>query len=135
MINITLLQKYNLKVTPQRLEIVDVLSHNGHMNINDLYINLQMKFPSISLATIYKNVNIMLEKGFLLEVKLPDQKNVFELEKSEHSHVTCIKCNGVMDVNLNVQEILNKAQDITNYHLSSNTLVFSGVCSKCLVLK
>ncbi|MFT5660175.1 MAG: Fur family peroxide stress response transcriptional regulator [Sulfurimonas sp.] len=135
MINTTLLQKHNLKATPQRLEIVDVLSHNGHMNINDLYINLQMKFPSISLATIYKNVNIMLEKGFLLEVKLPDQKNVFELEKNEHSHVTCTKCSTVMDIDLDVQEILNKAQNVSNYHLSSNSLIFNGVCPRCLTLK
>ena len=135
MTNNELLQKHNLKATPQRLEIVHVLSNNGHMNINDLYTNIQMKFPSISLATIYKNINIMLEKGFLLEVKLSDQKNVFELVKSEHSHVTCTRCNIVMDIDLDVQDILSKAQKASHYNLSSNSLIFNGVCPRCLALK
>lgn len=135
MTNNILLQKHNLKATPQRLEIVRVLSNHGHMNINDLYINIQMKFPSISLATIYKNINIMLEKGFLLEVKLSDQKNVFELVKTEHSHVTCTRCNIVMDIDLDVQDILSKVQNASKYNLSSNSLVFNGVCPRCSALK
>lgn len=132
--NNTLLQKHNLKATPQRLEIVSVLSQNGHMNINDLYALLQVRFPSISLATIYKNMNIMLEKGLLLEVKLPEQKNVFELIKDEHSHVACIKCNVVIDIDLDVSEIVTKVKDASNYKLSSNSLIFNGVCPRCSTL-
>ena len=130
-----LLQKHNLKATPQRLEIVNVLSKNGHLNINDLYTAIQKVFPSISLATIYKNINIMLEKGFLLEVKLSDQKNVFELVKDEHSHVRCIKCNVVSDIKLDVAEILTKVQDLSKYNLNSTSLIFNGVCPRCSALK
>lgn len=130
-----LLQRHNLKATPQRLEIVSVLSKNGHMNINDLYTSLQAKFPSISLATIYKNINIMLEKGFLLEVKLSDQKNVFELIKDEHSHVTCIRCNLVMDIDLEIEDVLQKVKKISNYSLNSNSLIFNGICPRCSSLK
>lgn len=61
---IATLQKHNLKVTPQRLEIVDILYKNGHMSIDDLYTSLRGKFPSLSLATIYKNINTMCEKFF-----------------------------------------------------------------------
>lgn len=131
----TLLQEHDLKATPQRLEIVSVLSQSGHMNINDLYTNLRGKFPSISLATIYKNINIMLEKGFLLEVKLPEQKNVFELAKGEHSHVTCTKCNVVMDIDLDTDDVVQKAQSMSKYKLSSNSIIFNGLCPRCSTLK
>ena len=53
---IALLKDNNLKVTPQRLTIVEELYVNGHMNIDQVYKSLQEKFPSISLATIYKNI-------------------------------------------------------------------------------
>lgn len=135
MINNTLLQKHNLKATPQRLEIVSVLSQHGHMNINDLYESLLRKFPSISLATIYKNINIMLEKGFLLEVKLSEQKNVYELMKESHSHVTCTKCNKILDVELDVKSILKKVKEVSNYHLDTSSLTFNGVCPRCSTLK
>jgi Fur family peroxide stress response transcriptional regulator len=134
MSNNTLLQKYNLKATPQRLEIISVLLNNGHMNINDLYTSLLTKFPSISLATIYKNMNIMLEKGLLLEVKISKQKNVFELVKDEHSHVTCVKCKVVMDIALDVSDIITKVKDASKYSLDSNSLIFNGTCPRCAAL-
>lgn len=59
-----LLKEYDLKVTPQRVAIVEELYKNGHMNIDDLYKKLLSKFPSVSLATIYKNINAMIEKFF-----------------------------------------------------------------------
>ena len=56
------------------------------MNIDDLYKKLLSKFPSVSLATIYKNINAMVEKVFLSEVKIPNTKSVYELVKTEHAH-------------------------------------------------
>ena len=129
-----LLQKYNLKATPQRLEIVNVLSIHGHMSINELYSSLLVKFPSISLATIYKNINIMLEKGFLLEVKLSGQKNVFELIKDNHSHVACLKCTDIIDIDLNIEVILQEVKSISDYKIESNSLIFNGLCPKCSAL-
>ena len=105
------------------------------MNVDNLYNSLLVKFPSISLATIYKNINIMLEKGFLLEVKLSDQKNVFELAKEEHSHVTCRKCNLVVDIDLEMDDILQKVKSVSNYKLSSNSVIFNGICPRCSALK
>jgi hypothetical protein len=61
---IKLLKDCNLKLTPQRLAIIEVLNTNGHMSVDDLYTILLEKFPSISLATIYKNVNAMRENSF-----------------------------------------------------------------------
>ena len=130
-----LLQRYNLKATPQRLEIVNVLSIHGHMSINELYSTLLVKFPSISLATIYKNINIMLEKGFLLEVKLSDQKNVFELVKNNHSHVVCLKCTDIIDIDLNIEAILHEVKSISDYKIESNSLIFNGICPRCSTLK
>ncbi|MBL0721777.1 MAG: transcriptional repressor [Sulfurovum sp.] len=127
-----ILQNYNLKVTPQRLEIVDILHKNGHINIDDLYKELQNKFPSLSLATIYKNINIMCDKLFLLEVKIPHQKNVYELSKKEHSRVVCSKCNAIMDINLDTLNILNQAKKLSNYNLDTSLIVFNGTCPKCL---
>lgn len=126
-----LLKEYNLKVTPQRLAIVEELYYQGHMNIDDLYKNLLKKFPSISLATIYKNINSMLEKIFLNEVQIPNQKSVYELKKDEHSHVICKSCNSIIDVSLDTTPLAAQASELTNYKLDQSSVVFSGLCSSC----
>ena len=93
-----LLKEYDLKVTPQRVAIVEELYNNGHMNIDDLYKKLLSKFPSVSLATIYKNINAMVEKVFLSEVKIPNSKSVYELVKTEHAHLVCSCCGYIEDI-------------------------------------
>lgn len=127
-----ILRQYNLKATPQRLEIVDILQKYGHINIDDLYKTLQKKFPSLSLATIYKNINKMCEKSFLSEVKIPNKKSVYELSKKEHSHVVCSKCNTIIDINLDTSNILNQASSLTNYDLKQSSIILNGICPRCL---
>ncbi|NPA60635.1 MAG: transcriptional repressor, partial [Epsilonproteobacteria bacterium] len=80
MINYTnTLRQHNLKATPQRLAITEILYKQGHINIESLYELMVQKFNSISLATIYKNINLMIEGSFIQEVKIPNAKSVYEL--------------------------------------------------------
>ena len=130
--HIGLLQEYQLKVTPQRLEIVSLLESKGHINIDSLYAELQKKFPTLSLATIYKNLNKMCENLFVSEVKIPHQKSVYELTKTEHSHVICSKCQAIMDLELNIDSLVKKVQSSTDYSIKSSSLIFEGVCPNCI---
>ena len=125
------LQEHNLKVTPQRLEIVDILYKNGHLNIDQLYKSLHSKFPSLSLATVYKNINTMCDKFFMSEVKIPNMKSVYELAKKEHSHVVCTQCNEIMDIDLNTAAIYEEAKSKSNFNLDESSIIFNGICPKC----
>lgn len=126
-----LLKEYNLKVTPQRVAIVEELYRNGHMNIDDLYKNLLEKFPSISLATIYKNVNAMVEKIFLNEVKVPDAKTVYELVKEDHSHLVCSSCGKIEDIQIDTSVLNNSLSSVSGFKVDNTEVVFQGTCEKC----
>ena len=124
-----LLKEYNLKVTPQRIAIVEELYHNGHMNIDDLYKKLLGKFPSISLATIYKNINAMIDKVFLNEVKIPNAKAVYELVKEDHSHLVCSSCGMIEDIHVDTSVLETSLQ--TDFKIENTSVVFSGICHQC----
>ena len=126
-----LLKEYDLKVTPQRVAIVEELYKNGHMNIDDLYKKLLSKFPSVSLATIYKNINAMIEKVFLSEVKIPNSKSVYELVKTEHAHLVCSCCGAIEDVTLDASSLLNEVSTLSSFKIDSTNIVLSGICPKC----
>lgn len=128
---IDLLRDKKLTVTPQRIELVSILSSHNHINIDELYKLLAVNFPSISLATVYKNINTMLEKDFLMEVQIPNQKNVYELLKEEHAHIYCVKCDAIMDLNLNAKALYEQAQEKSGFELSFGNFVFGGICSRC----
>ncbi len=126
-----LLKEYDLKVTPQRVAIVDELYMNGHMNIDELYKKLLDRFPSVSLATIYKNVNSMLEKTFLSEVKIPNAKSVYELVKTEHGHLVCKECGFIEDIILEATDVLEQVSKISSFKVENTDIVLSGTCQKC----
>jgi len=126
-----LLREYGIKVTPQRLSIVEELSGKVHMSVDGLYEAIKKKFPSISLATVYKNINVMLEKKFVLEVKIPNQKSRYELTKESHSHVLCEQCGKVEDVSLDLGDIAKTAANLTHYNINEDALIFSGICPSC----
>ncbi len=128
---LNLLKENKLKATPQRLTIVEELYINGHLNIDELYHALKTKFPSVSLATIYKNINAMIEISFLSEVKIPNQKSVYELNKDEHAHVVCSNCNAIIDVALDTSSILKEASTLSNYKLDTSFIIFNGLCFNC----
>lgn len=125
------LQAHQLKATPQRLLIIENLDKMGHMNIDDLYASLKQRFPSLSLATIYKNINIMIDKLFLSEVKIPHQKSVYELSKKEHAHAVCKACGAIMDIEIETQSLMQEVAKRSHYELDEEALIFSGICPKC----
>lgn len=128
---LSLLKERNLTVTPQRVEIVNLLFKHRHINVDELYALLNVSFPSISLATVYKNINIMLEKMLLSEVQIPGKKNVYEVLKHEHAHVNCTICNEILDIDLDTQDIVKEVQLQSGFILETASMIFSGTCAKC----
>ena len=126
-----LLREHNLKATPQRLAIVDAISTNGHISIEELYKIMVEKFTSISLATIYKNINIMLENSFIQEVKIPNNKSIYELVKEGHSHLLCTLCGEIQDISLDLDSIVQETSQISGFKIVSADIVLSGICKKC----
>jgi Fur family peroxide stress response transcriptional regulator len=126
-----LLRERKIKVTPQRLAIVEELDGHVHMSIEELYEAIKKKFPSISLATVYKNINAMMEQGFIEEVKVPGQKSKYELAKSPHSHIVCEACGKVEDIDLDLENVTRTAANVSHYEIKAKSLVLTGRCPAC----
>jgi Fur family peroxide stress response transcriptional regulator len=83
------------------------------------------------LATIYKNINAMLSKTLLTEVKLPSKKSVYEIVKDSHSHLLCNMCGEVVDIDISIANIENQVSKEYNFDVTKSDLVLNGVCSNC----
>jgi len=126
-----ILRSYNLKATPQRLVIIESIDHYGHINIDKLYEEVKNKFSSISLATIYKNINSMISNTLLLEVKIPNEKSVYEIVKEQHSHLVCKDCGEVIDIKIDTTRIVDSISQDYKFSIDKSDLVFSGSCESC----
>jgi len=126
-----MLRNYNLKATPQRLVIIESIDKSGHINIDNLYDEVKTKFSSISLATIYKNINSMISNLLLLEVKIPNQKSVYEIIKEQHSHLVCTHCKKVIDIKVDTNKMVESISSDYKFCIDKSDLIFSGCCDCC----
>ena len=128
-----LLKKYGLKATFQRMQILENIEKHGHLSVDDIYAKVSKTCPSISLATVYKNIILMVESSVLVEVPIVGKKLKYELHKKEHTHLICTKCGEVEDYPYK-DEIATSLQILAqneNFYLTKQQINLYGVCSAC----
>lgn len=94
---IQLLKSKELKATPQRISVLKELDKKTHPTIDDLYDSLKKENLSMSLATVYKNLAMLKEKGVVIEVNVADGKMRYDIYSKPHIHVVCSSCGAIED--------------------------------------
>ncbi len=130
---VTLLKENDLKATFQRINILDVIDKSGHMSVENIYEEVIKIHPSISLATIYKNIVLMVEKSVLVEVPISGRKSKYELSKSDHIHLVCTECGEVEDKPCieETDKVFHALTDSEHFKLNKRQVNLYGVCASC----
>ena len=130
---VTLLKENDLKATFQRISILDVIDKNGHMSVEDIYEEVIQVHPSISLATIYKNIILMVEKTVLVEVPISGRKSKYELSKKDHIHLVCTECGDVEDKMCmeTTDRVFHELSEKEHFKLNKRQVNLYGICAVC----
>lgn len=128
------LREEGYKVTPQRIAIYNVLhAENNHPTAEMIYQSLREDHPSMSLATVYKTMEIFERIGIVRVLDLGDDCSRYDWDTRNHPHVRCTMCNRINDlhdvqVNCLREEVARHSEyEITGLHVS-----FEGICPECL---
>lgn len=125
------LRSKNLKITPQRMAILSKIHKQGHMGVEELYQQIKSTHPSISLATIYKNINALCDANILREIKAPNAKQKYELSSDKHLHVYCEICGSLEDIRLDTRLLERDCTACSNYEVTDISAVLIGICPQC----
>lgn len=123
------------KITHQRIAIVKILAKSeGHPSVEDIYDQIKNNFPTMSLATVYRNIVLIKSLGEVLELGFPDGSNRYDGNKPvPHPHVICVKCKKIVDPDLDsLDEMKNEVALATNFKILNHRLDFFGICSNCM---
>lgn len=129
----SLLREKGFKVTPQRLAIYNMLaSTKTHPNAEMIFNELQAMYPTMSLATVYKTMEILKEIGLVKILNAGEDSFRYDADTSDHPHVRCMECGQVEDVhNIDSADFVNQVSQGTKYHLVSQQFYFYGICPAC----
>lgn len=137
-----MLKKKGLKVTNQRLLVLEVLAEHreSHMTAEDIYELVKEDYPDIGLATIYRTVQLLLEMQLVDCINLDDGCLRYEISESfdgesgrhHHHHLICKTCGRIFSFKADLlDELETHIEEETGFHVLNHELKFYGQCKEC----
>lgn len=128
------LKERNLKVTPQRLSIYNILNEKReHLSAEAIYNHLKPTHPTISLATVYKTLSSFVSAGIVQEFNTGDGVSRYDINIYPHPHFICNVCNCVIDLPelTCIDLVRHELNELTNYKVTNEQIFLYGICDKC----
>ena len=127
------LRAKGLRMTPQRSAILHVLHHaGGHLSPVQVYEQARREFPSLTEPTVYRTLEELAEKKFLLAAHVGNGKLVYELAEDQHHHLICHQCGRTVQVeHAPFKTLYRQLESATGFKLDSSHVTFFGLCPDC----
>ncbi len=134
-----ILRAKKIKVTPQRMAVYSILKDTkSHPSVEKIYQQLKPNYPAMSLATVYKTVDVLKKVGLIQELNVGDGGLRYDAAVKPHSHAYCESCGRVDDLEqvrfleeFREENLLEKIKKETGFDVSSIQLYFYGLCPQC----
>jgi len=121
--------------TVQRQLILDAMKElDSHATAEQVFEYVVRKHPTISKATVYRNLSQMAESGELLNVGCFYGSTHYDHRCHEHYHFICEVCKKIFDVDGKCSDIIDKIEVIHEFDIKNCTVVFSGLCRDCKLI-
>jgi Fur family peroxide stress response transcriptional regulator len=130
---ISQMRKKGLKVTPQRLAIIDVLIEQGdlHPGACLVYKKAKKKIKSLSLSTTYATLNELSCHGIIKTLQFDSMENRYEGNLEEHINLICEKCKKILDYNVPITVDPKTIMKKTGFSVTDTRLEYYGYCRDC----
>ncbi len=127
------LRQSDYRMTPQRMALVRLIaSSEGHPSAAQIYTRIKRQFPSMSLATVYKTLDLLKELGQVLEIDLRGDSHYDGNRPQPHPHLICINCNKIIDGEADFDpSAIQKLEQSSGYEILRSQVSFYGLCPDC----
>ena len=131
------------RLTKSREAILDVLNQaDKHLNAEEIYRAASKIYPTVGLATIYRNLELLVRIGLVWKFDAGDDKARFERAErpgeGPHFHLICKNCNSVIDYSESIENekgfLKRREKNLSkkyNFKIENHCIDFFGLCNKC----
>lgn len=121
--------------TPQLAVVLDAVRSSGaeHPTAERIYERVRRVLPSISLGTVYRNLQRLVQEGRIGAAQLGARSLHYDPTATPHDHFVCVACGRVEDVmtdDTSVEPLRARVRG-AGHDVVSHTLVLSGRCRSC----
>lgn len=117
--------------TSQRQIVYEALDLLGHASSESLIEYIRTHYHNISLATIYRNIAILMDEQKVKKVKLHNE-DVYETIKQDHFHFVCKRCGMIYDVDAKqFHKALELMKQLKEMDIEECDISLYGTCQNC----
>lgn len=137
-----LLRENGLKVTSQRLMILEVLKKrpDKHLTAEEIYELVKKENPDIGLATIYRTIQLLSELKLIDKLNIGDGQTRYEIGKRgsdddehHHHHLICLNCDKILSFEGDLlDELEEKIERTMSFQVVDHEVKLYGYCSDCI---
>ncbi len=122
-----------LKYSKQREAIYEFLnSRLDHPSADTVYENVKKEFPNISLGTVYRNLNLLVEIGRAVRIVTKNGFDRFDAKIAPHYHFICGDCGCIKDLQIQpISNVESQANALTDDVILGHEINFLGICEEC----
>tara|TARA_A100001037_G_C15145219_1_gene636004 strand:+ start:2554 stop:2919 length:366 start_codon:yes stop_codon:yes gene_type:complete len=119
-----------MRYSPQRETIKNIVySTNSHPTADWIFCKAKIKHPSISLGTVYRNLNQLTENGLICQIK-DGKLTRFDWNTSHHDHLKCKACGDLIDIQLSNVCLTKTIKKEFDFKVSDVEITILGKCNK-----
>ncbi|HPQ47710.1 MAG TPA: transcriptional repressor [Clostridia bacterium] len=113
----------------QRERILDYVKEaKNHPTADMIYEKMRKEFPSISLGTVYRNLQMLSSNGTIHKITTDSGADRFDGDIRTHSHFRCDECGKIYDM----EYVVSPDFPRTEHHITSQMINYRGICIDCL---
>lgn len=129
-----ILREKGFKVTPQRLAIYKILMETKkHPTAEVIFSELQAQYPTMSLATVYKTIEVLKEMGLVTALNVGEDSFRYDANMEPHIHMICQECSEVIDLfGMDLSVLSVAAEEKSGYQIMEHQVYFYGSCGECI---
>ena len=103
-----------------------------HPTADELYAIVRQRLPRISLGTVYRNLELLAERGEINKVAFAGESKRFDCNTHPHQHARCQKCGRLVDITPPVPLPDTRHIILSDFTITTAHLEFSGLCHACM---
>lgn len=124
---------HGLAATHQRQVLYEVMqTMPGHPSPEEVYARVKKRVPAISLATVYKNIHLFVQKGVLKQLSMHHGSLRVELNSHIHHHMVCSHCKAITDIAEKDLGVLPAVRELPGgFQVERYSIDVIGICAAC----
>ncbi|MEE0699373.1 MAG: transcriptional repressor [Bacilli bacterium] len=122
-----------MRYSKQREEILKVVTQAcDHPDALMIYERIRKIIPNVSLGTVYRNLNSLVEQGCVRRIPMKDGNDRFDKTVINHNHLYCERCGKVVDIDFDIPtEEIAKIEGETDFKITNGSFKINGLCGPC----